>query len=86
MRVLDASIKDPGEVHMWELHGGDNQLWYWQGDSLKNKAYPEKVNQSILSKNISIKINFVCRCLTFIGTNTIMKNGGRYILETTMVD
>ena len=86
MRVLDASIKDPGEVHMWELHGGDNQLWYWQGDALKNKAYPEKVNQSILSKNISIKINFVCRCLTFIGTNTIMKNGGRYILETTMVD
>ena len=50
-RVLDASIKDPGEVHMWEFHGGDNQLWYWQGDCLKNKAYPEKVNQSILSKN-----------------------------------
>ena len=48
MRVLDASIKDPGEVHIWERHGGDNQLWYWQGDTLKNKAYPEKVNHSIL--------------------------------------
>ena len=45
MRVLDATGN--GEVVMWEIHEGDNQMWYWEGDVLKNKAYPDKVKPFI---------------------------------------
>ena len=45
MRVLDAT--DNGEVVMWEIHGGDSQMWYWAGDVLKNKAHPDKVKNFI---------------------------------------
>ena len=42
-KVLDAS--NPNEVVLWESHGGDNQLWFWDdgGDILRNKKHPNKV-------------------------------------------
>ena len=67
MRVLNATGN--GEVVMWEIHGGDNQMWYWEGDVLKNKAYPDKV-QPFIEKvsyfdkmfifNTSIGFGFPC--------------------------
>ena len=39
-------IGHSGEVHLWEYHGGDNQLWYWDGpekDILRNKMFHTKV-------------------------------------------
>ena len=49
MRVLDATGN--GEVVMWEIHEGDNQMWYWEGDVLKNKAYSDKVKPFIHAGN-----------------------------------
>ena len=45
-RVLDASLSDVGEVILWEKHGDDNQLWFWDDqdrDVLRNKKFPNKV-------------------------------------------
>ena len=50
-KVLDASQTNPGEVVLWEAHGGDNQLWYWDGidrDILRNKMFPNKVISSTI--------------------------------------
>ena len=45
-KVLDASLSSEGEVVLWEKHGGDNQLWFWDDqyrDVLRNKNFPNKV-------------------------------------------
>ena len=28
---------------LWEFHGKDNQLWFWDGDMLRNKKFPNRV-------------------------------------------
>lgn len=30
-------------VVMWTYSATDNQLWYWEKDSIRSKKYPEKV-------------------------------------------
>jgi hypothetical protein len=30
-------------IVMWTYSGTDNQLWYWDKDSIRSKEYPEKV-------------------------------------------
>ena len=43
-KVLDASQTNQNEVILWKSHGGDNQLWFWDGkDILRNKEHPNKV-------------------------------------------
>merc|ERR1712066_606686 len=42
-KVLDASIQSPGTVHMYTYHGGDNQLWKWDGQAIRNLKYPKMV-------------------------------------------
>ena len=45
-RVLDASLSNVGEVVLWDRNGGDNQLWFWDGqdrDVLRNKKFPRRV-------------------------------------------
>jgi len=42
-KALDASGSDLGEVILWDFHGGENQLWYFEGDVLRNKAYQDRV-------------------------------------------
>ena len=42
----DVCSGSSGEVHLWEYHGGHNQLWYWDGpekDILRNKMFSNKV-------------------------------------------
>ena len=44
-KVLDVSGTNKDEVILWESHGGDNQLWFWDGeDILRNKMCPDKVS------------------------------------------
>jgi hypothetical protein len=44
-KVLDVSQSNENEVILWEPHGGDNQLWFWDGeDILRNKKDPDKVS------------------------------------------
>ena len=43
--VLDAHAADNGQVIMWEYHGGDNQLWFWDDDNIRSKKFPDKVLQ-----------------------------------------
>ena len=44
-KVLDVSGTNKDEVILWESHGGDNQLWFWDGeDILRNKMCPNKVS------------------------------------------
>ena len=31
------------DVGIWKYHGGDNQLWFWDNDSIRSKKYPDKV-------------------------------------------
>ena len=48
-KVLDASQTDGGEVVLWEKHGGDNQLWFWDNQNqgvLRNKQLPNRVLDS----------------------------------------
>ena len=35
-KALDASGTNIGKVVLWDYHGGDNQLWYWEEDVLRN--------------------------------------------------
>ena len=32
-----------GEVILWEFNGQDNQFWFWDGEMLRNKKFPNKV-------------------------------------------
>ena len=32
-----------GEVVLWEFNGQDNQFWFWDGEMLRNKKFPNKV-------------------------------------------
>ena len=41
--VLDAHAADNGQVILWEYHGGDNQLWFWDDDNIRSKKFPDKV-------------------------------------------
>ena len=44
-KVLDVSSSNQEEVILRDAHGGDNQLWFWDGeDILRNKMYPDKVS------------------------------------------
>ena len=48
-RVLDASRTNGGEVVLWEKHGRDNQLWFWDNQNqgvLRNKQLPNRVLDS----------------------------------------
>lgn len=40
-KVLDVSHNL--DIIIWNYHGGDNQLWFWDKDSLRSKEYPDKV-------------------------------------------
>ena len=42
-KVLDASLDNPGVVHMWSYNGGDNQYWFWDDDCIRSKKFPDKV-------------------------------------------
>ena len=40
-KVLNATKS--GNVVIWDYHEGDSQFWYFDGNFLKNKIFPEKV-------------------------------------------
>lgn len=40
-KVLHASNET--ELVMWDYHGGENQLWFWDDDVIRSKMYPDKV-------------------------------------------
>jgi len=42
-KVLDASMSNEYEVVIWDYHGGDNQQWWYDGEYIRNKKFPEKV-------------------------------------------
>ena len=42
-KVLDASVAEPGRVYIHDFHGGHNQQWKWNGDTLRNRRFPDKV-------------------------------------------
>jgi len=42
-KVLDASVAEPGRVYIHDFHGGHNQQWIWNGDTLRNRRFPDKV-------------------------------------------
>ena len=44
-KTLDVDTGDPNKIQMWDYHGGDNQLWYWDpnGVAIRSKKYPNKV-------------------------------------------
>ena len=42
-KVLDASLCQEDEVILFERHDYDNQLWFWDGQTIRNKQYPSKV-------------------------------------------
>eukprot|EP00092_Neocalanus_flemingeri_P024410 GFUD01026466.1.p1 GENE.GFUD01026466.1~~GFUD01026466.1.p1 ORF type:complete len:861 (-),score=144.54 GFUD01026466.1:72-2480(-) len=39
-KALDAP--NSNSIHMWSYHGKDHQLWFWDGDFIRSKKYPEK--------------------------------------------
>ena len=43
--VLDAAFDPEGVVHLWDYHGKDNQLWFWDDEHIRSKHYPDKVLQ-----------------------------------------
>lgn len=42
-KCLDANQRE--KITLWDYHGGDSQLWYWNpnGLSIHSKMYPDKV-------------------------------------------
>ena len=42
-KALDANRNNQGELFLWDFNGGDNQLWFWDGELLRNKHFPNKV-------------------------------------------
>ena len=40
-KVLDAPSSN--SVLMWDYHGQDHQLWFWDDECIRSKKYPEKV-------------------------------------------
>ena len=40
-KVVDAP--NAYTIYMHDYHGGDNQLWFWDGQSIRSKKYPSKV-------------------------------------------
>ena len=45
--ALEASTDYIGQIVVDDQHGNDNQLWFWdgvEGDVLRNKMFPDKVN------------------------------------------
>ena len=40
-KVVDAASSK--KIHLHEAHGKDNQLWFWDGSSLRSKRYSDKV-------------------------------------------
>ena len=42
-KALDANRSNQGELFLWDFNGGDNQLWFWDGELLRNKHFPNKV-------------------------------------------
>ena len=44
--ALTADDKNNGRIMMWEYHGEDNQLWFWDDENIRSKKFPDKVLQA----------------------------------------
>ena len=44
--ALTADDKNNVRIMMWEYHGEDNQLWFWDDENIRSKKFPDKVLQA----------------------------------------
>ena len=54
--VLTADDKNNGRIMMWEYHGEDNQLWFWDDENIRSKKFPDKVLQAGSCQGAQVKL------------------------------